>query len=195
MAYTYINRRGSTHYFKKTSTKKGGYRYYITKKADDSDLIEEVPDGFEVTELPEDGKVVIRKIVSSRIMPEEAAIVRQAVERLSPVNDFLIRVEGDAIEIHISQFSNYHDASYLTAEEVKEFWGENAMRWKTYDWILSFILVDEILRVWSVVRKANVQYPYVEIERSTGLEILAEKYCYHVGRESLLQFWIPDEDW
>lgn len=59
----------------------------------------------------------------------------------------------------------------------------------------SFILVDVELRVWSVVRKANIRFPYVEIERSTGLEILAEKYCFHVGRASLLDFWIPGEDW
>lgn len=195
MAFTYTNRQGDKHYFKKTATKKGGYRYYITKKEDDIDLIDEVPDGFEVTELPYEGKVVIRKIIPTAITTEEANIIRKAMERHSPVKDFLVRIEGEAIEIHISQFSHYHDEWYPTHEEAMKEYGENISRWKRYDWILSFVMVDETLRVWAVIRKANVQYPYVEIERSTGLEVLAEKYCFHVGRASLIDFWIPGEDW
>lgn len=195
MALTYINRQGAKHYFKKTATTKGGHRYYITKKEDDTDLIDEVPEGFEVTELPYDGKVVLRKIIPTAITTDEAAIVKKAMEQHSPVKDFLVRIEGGSIEIHISQFSHFHDDWYPTHEEAMKIYGDNIALWKRYDWIMSFVLVDETLRVWAVVRKANVQYPAIEIERSTGLEILAEKYCFHVGRESLLQFWIPGEDW
>ncbi|MBK9013080.1 MAG: hypothetical protein IPM82_02775 [Saprospiraceae bacterium] len=195
MPFSYTNRCGAQHFFKKTATKKGGYRYYITKKADDTDLIDEVPEGFEVKEMPYDGKVIIRKIIPSQILSDEAAIVQQAMERQSPVKDFMVRVEGDAIEIHISQFSHYHDEWYPTAAEVEKSFGKNVALWKRYDWILSFVLADENLRIWSVIRKADVIYDAVEIERSTNLNILSEKYCYHVGRASLINFWIPGEDW
>lgn len=62
MPYSYTNRQGKTHYFRAVETKTGKYRYYVTQSEEYPDLIEEVPRGFEVAELPEEAKVVIRKI-------------------------------------------------------------------------------------------------------------------------------------
>ena len=61
MPYSYTNRHGKTYYFREALTKKGNYRYYVTTSTNFPNLIEEVPRDYEVTELTEEAKVVIRK--------------------------------------------------------------------------------------------------------------------------------------
>ncbi|MCO6475213.1 MAG: hypothetical protein J5I94_01260 [Phaeodactylibacter sp.] len=195
MPYAYTNRCGETHYFRRVATKKGGFRYYITKDPEAEGLIEEVPEGFEVVEYPYEGRVVIRKKAPVWVSEKEIDIVRQAMERHSPVQDFIITAEEGKIEIHISQFSHYFEGLYPTAEEAKELYSEDVNKWKRYDWIMTFEIMDREKRSFRVVRKASVRYLAVPIDEGKGLEALANKYCYHVGRESLLQFWIPGEDW
>lgn len=195
MPYSYTNRQNKIHYFKAVPTKKGGIRYYITLDASAENLISEIPEGFEILEYPYDAKVVIRKKIPVHVMPSEVEAIQKAMEKHSPVQDFIITSEREDITIHISQFSHFHDAEYLSAEEAKLHYGDNVHQWKTYDWILTFRLIDPDTRKFQVIRKANVQYEAVGIAEGTDLLALAEKYCYHVGRESLLEFWIPGEDW
>ncbi len=39
-------------------------------------------------------------------------------------------------------------------------------------------------------------YGWITMETSNDLEYLAEKFCYHIDKESLLEFWIEgEEDW
>lgn len=193
--FSYINRHQKTHYFKAVRTKKGKLRYYITLKPETENLISELPENYEVAELPFDGKVVIRKIIPVYTHSEELEIVQRAMEEHSPVKDFMMTTERDEIAIFISQFSHYFDAIYPTAEEAQEMFGEFVSLWKKYDWIMTFRLIDPKQRTFRVFRKADVQYHAVPIDEGDNLTELAEKYCYHVGRESLLQFWIPGEDW
>jgi len=193
--FSYTNRQQKTHYFRAVRTKKGALRYYITRNPDAADLISEVPEGFEVAELPFDGKVVIRKKIPTHTHPNEHALVREAMKQHSPVKDFFITTERDQIDIYISQFNHHYDALYLSSEEAEELHGEMVNRWKKYDWIMSFELTDPTTRHFRVIRKAYVRYLAVPIDEGNNLAELAEKYCYHVGRESLLQFWIPGEDY
>ena len=58
MPYSYTNRHGKTHYVRAVETKTGKYRYYITTSNQYPNLIEGIPIGFEVAELPEDAKVL-----------------------------------------------------------------------------------------------------------------------------------------
>lgn len=192
---SYINRTGKVHYFKRTQTKKGAYRYTVTRSTNFDDLITEIPQGFEIFEYPEDARVVLRKIVPIKVTGDEVEIVKLAMDKYSPVKDFIVVGQKNAVTIYISQFSHYFDGVYLSAEEARENWGDNTDLWKKYDWIMSFELIEEEPRTYAVIRKADVQYPYVKIDTGVKLKKLAKKYCYHVGRESLLQFWIPGEDW
>lgn len=39
-------------------------------------------------------------------------------------------------------------------------------------------------------------YGWITMETNESLEYLAEKYCFHIDKESLWQFWIEgEEDW
>lgn len=58
---SYTNRQNSTAYIRTVPAKKGGTRYYVTKDPKAADLIEEMPEGFEFYEDPEDARVIFRK--------------------------------------------------------------------------------------------------------------------------------------
>ncbi len=194
-AFSYTNRQQKTYYIRAVPTKKGTLRYYLTQDPSAENLISEVSEGSEVVEYPYDGKVVIRKRVPVWTTAEEKAVVQEAMETYSPVKDFIISAERGGIAVSISQFSHYWDAVYPSAAEAAELFGENVHRWKKYDWLLTFELLNKKTRKFQVIRKASMQYDAVPIDEGTDLKELAKKYCYHVGRESLLEFWIPGEDW
>jgi hypothetical protein len=52
MPYSYTNRHAKVHYFREVETKNGKSRYYVTTSKDYPNLIEDVPSGYEVAELP-----------------------------------------------------------------------------------------------------------------------------------------------
>lgn len=106
MPYSYTNRQGKTHYFRAVQTKTGKYRYYVTKSTEYPYLIEDVPRDFEVTELPEDAKVVIRKIKAVHTTQEEKEIVFDAIDEFSAIKDFFVYAEEDYLSVYHSQFSS-----------------------------------------------------------------------------------------
>lgn len=193
LPYSYTNRQGKTWYFRAVTTKKGGCRYYLTRDPQAEDLITEVPPGFEVVEYPYDARVVLRKRVPVWTRPEELAAVRAAMERVSPVRDFIITAERGGIAISISQFNNFHDGTYCTPAEARELYGPEVDRWKVYHWIMTFELLNKRTRRFQVIRRAYAFEDAVAIAEGNDLAALAETYCYHVGRASLLNFWPGEE--
>ncbi len=153
MPLSYTNRKGKTHYFRAVKTKKGGVRYYITKSPDFPNLLEEVPEGFEIVELPEEARVILRKIIPCLITEEEKYILHQAIEKYSAVEDFFIWAEKDTLSVYVSQFNSatgqHENAS---PEEIKEYYGKNVDKWKRYSDYLRFILVDEKERIFKAER-------------------------------------------
>jgi len=64
MVVEFINRKKESHFLMTKYTKNGNARYYVVKdksKYASSQLLDEIPIGFEFYEFPEDGKVVLRK--------------------------------------------------------------------------------------------------------------------------------------
>ena len=133
MPYSYINRQGKTHYFRAVQTKTGKYRYYVTQSEKYPDLIEEVPRKFEVTELPEEAKVVIRKIKPVYTTQEEKEIVFDAVEEFSAIKDFFVHAEADYLSVYHSQFSSTggQEESLSRVEAIIHF-GKEIERWMRF---------------------------------------------------------------
>ncbi len=185
---SYTNRQNSTAYIRAVPAKKGGMRYYITKDPKSPDLIEEMPDGYEFYENPEDARIIFRKWKPSQITSIERQTVEEAVANLSAVTDFIVEAREKEIVVYISQFSSIGGQEpSLSAEEARELWGEHLDRWKKYDDYVRFVLVNRSPRVFAVWRVAFFglfSQKYVELERSEDLEYLAEKVCECIGRDS-----------
>ena len=185
---TYTNRCGKTHYFRTAQTSKGGIRYYITKSDNFPDLIDALPNGFEIYEDPYEGRVIFRKIVPCLVTEAEIESVKNAVERLSDLKDIMIQGEGDAIIVWCSQF-NYIDGleENLTAEEAIEYFGENVHLWKKYDDKFKFVLIDAEKRIFQAERRVymSVGGAYMPLKEGKGsLLKLTMQFCPHMGRES-----------
>lgn len=197
MPLTHTNRRREAHYFRAVETAKGGTRYYIVKSPEYSDLIDELPEGFEIHEQPYEGRVVLRKKVPVLTTAEERELVERAVLELSALNDIMVTAEKEAITVWHSQF-NYIDGQEenLTAEEAEEGWGERLYMWKKYDDNFRFVLVDSQKRIFQAERRTYFSLgggDYWPLKNGRGtLEDLAERFCPHMGRDSYFETLVPE---
>ncbi len=188
MAYSYTNRHGKIHYFKRSETKKGGYRYYVTTSNKFPDLIDEVPNDYEVAELPEDAKVVIRKKKVVLITKEEKEITYDAIKEFSAINDFFIYADEEYIYVYHSQF-NYTagQEDNLSREEAKEIFGEEIERWMSFFTSLRFKLVDKTERLFQTERVVYMSlygHDFHPVGEIGTIEDVAREYGQYLGRET-----------
>ena len=196
--FKYTNRKDEDHYIRATETAKGGTRYYIVKNNPEKykDLIEDIPNGFEVVETPEEGRVILRKRVPKKITEEERLIVEDAVSELSGLKDFIVYVDGDLLTIFYSQFNHIAgQEENLTAEKADEYHYGDTKRWKRYFAGMYFKLEDEKKRIFGVYRQTFLSLyntGTAKLESSDDLHYLADKYCQHLGRDTFFDLIPPD---
>jgi len=186
MPVSYKTRKADTHYVKAVKTKKGGTRYYIVKNSQNPDeLINEIPPGFEFYEIPFDAQVTFRKIVKTNITDEEFSILDSVIKSHKTVEHYVIEKEKDALLVYISDYD----------EDLRLMLGEKQFRQiQKYDEKLRFEKNknDEFYaQRFCFISK---YYGWITMETSDDLRYLAEKYCYHIDKETLLDFWIEGEE-
>ena len=191
MPYSYTNRQGKKHFFRAVQTKTGKYRYYVTSSDNFEDLIEEVPRGFEVAELPEDAKVVIRKKKPLLVMQEEKEIVHDAIAEFSGVKDFFIHAEGKVLSVFHSQF-NYTGGQEdnLSREEAIGYYGVDIERWMRFSTTLRFILIDQEKRLFQAERVVFMSFfghSFHPIGEPGLIEDVTREFGQHLGKESFFQ--------
>lgn len=197
MPLTYTNRYNQPHYFRAVQTAKGGIRYYIVKSLEYPDLIDEVPDGFEIHEHPYEARVVLRKKVPVLTTEQEREFVEQAVLRLSALNDIIVTAEKEAIAIWTSQFNHIAgQEKNRSAEEAVADWGDHVNQWKKYDDNFCFVLIDDQERVFQAQRRtffSLMDDHFAPLKNGRGtLEELTERFCPHMGRESYFEALVPE---
>lgn len=188
MPYSYTNRQGKTHYFRAVQTKTGKYRYYVTQSEEYPDLIEHVPRGFEVAELPEEAKVVIRKIKPVYTRQEEKEIVFDAIKEFSAIKDFFVHAEADYLSVYHSQFSSTGgQEESLSRVEAIQYFGEGIERWMRFLTSLRFRLVDKEKRLFQTERVVYLgffDHSFHPVGQAEVIEDVARKYGQHLGRDS-----------
>ncbi len=189
MIVEYINRRKESHFLIPKITKNGKERYYIIKdktKYAKSDLLIEIPRGFEFYEFPEDGKVVLRKILKSIITQDEIEIVDDTMKNHATVNDYLIDKTENSLIVYLGHL---YKEDYAGSEDYFN-------RIQSYRHKLKFEKVNS--KEYKARRFCNLSsyYGWITLETNADLNYLANKYCFHIDKGSLLQFWIEGEkDW
>lgn len=186
MPVSYENRKAEAHYVKAVKTKKGGTRYYIVKNSQNLDeLINEIPHGFEFYEFASDALVSFRKIVKTNITDEEFSILDSVMKQHKTVKEYIIEKEKNALLIYISSCDEDFRAM-LTEEQFKQI--------QRYDEKLRF--EKDAGGDFHAQRFCFISryYGWITMETSEDLKYLAEKYCCHIDKESLLEFWIEGEE-
>ena len=186
--YFYTNRQGKVHYFRAVKTKKGKYRYYVTSSKDFDNLIHEIPEGYEVAELPEDAKVVIRKQKTIFIHEEEQNITSNGIEQLSDLKDFFLYPDSEYLYVYHSQF-NYiaGQDENLSKQQAMEVWGKEITRWMRFFTAFRFQLVDEKQRLFQaqrVVFTGAYGHTFHPVGSKQTIDKLVLLYAPHLGRAS-----------
>ena len=119
MPVTYVNRYRDTYYLHAGKTKTGKPKYWFSTKAE-GDLVDAIPEGYEVYENP-DARVYLRKKPPQIVTPEEVAVVKEGVQRFAPDQNCLVDVrQADIIVYHSKRGNMYQKMLRFTLDDKKD---------------------------------------------------------------------------
>jgi hypothetical protein len=184
MPVTHVNRKRDTYYLHAGKTKTGKPRYWFSKNTE-GDLVETIPQGYEVYENP-DAQVFLRKIVPQLVTPDEIAVVKEGLKRYAPGQNCLVDVQGDQIVIH--------HAERITLDLGRFGFGLTELPTfnQRYMKVMRFTLVNEKHRTFRVQRwcfRGSIDR-WIDLyeSRSEGnLSDLVKRFCPHIGQESFFE--------
>ncbi len=184
MPFQYVNRQEKVFYISAKPGKNGKPRYSMTTK-NTSTLVDAVPDGFEVYELPADGRTVLRKKVHSKITELEREALAQAIRKDAGIDRFLIDLEENAMIVYLTEMDNSNDSGSEWLRAVRMSMQLTAH----YSKMMRFELESEKPHLFSVSRwcflgSINSWFP---LDYSKPLVTLIKKYVKHLGKESFFE--------
>jgi hypothetical protein len=157
MPITYTNRKNITYYLHRSQTKTGRTRYFFSRK-DRGDLLEDIPEGFEIRESP-NGIVSLARVRQMQIYDSELQMVQDALDRHPKDIDYRLDVKPKLITVYgrmgpsadtlVDIFSKLGlQVMPNGAEEVRK----NLDRDARYEPVLRFELQDQESRIFSAER-------------------------------------------
>ncbi len=103
MAVHYTNRIGKMYSLREGKTKTGKPRYFfLAKKHGKGEIVDRIPDGYEIYEHPENAQVFLRKIRPQLITDLEKLLVNKAVKALQRSKRYIIDCKNENITIYES---------------------------------------------------------------------------------------------
>jgi hypothetical protein len=157
MPVTYTNRKGFTYTLCQGTTKTGKPRYNFVRDPEGRRVVDEIPEGYEISESV-NGIVSLIKKRPAQILPEEVAAVEAAVERHPKSRNYRVNVKHDRIEIYESVgpdvdglISDLRGMGMPLSDREKDL-REILERGAQFTPILRFILDDETRRVFRAER-------------------------------------------
>lgn len=194
MGLTYTNRRDKIFYLHQGKTKTGKPKYFFSSK-DEGELVDVIPDGYEVYENP-NSQVFLRKIPKKIITDEEVAIAEKGMRKFCKVSPFIVDVKKNILSI----FTPSQDTSALAditmsskllmgkgRANAEAYWNRMA----DYHSDMRFILVDKEERLFQPQRycyRGSVD-DWIDIDAADQLEPLIAKYVKHIGQESMFELY------
>ena len=161
MVVTHVNRKRDTYFLHQGKTKTGKPKFFFSKDSE-GDLLDAVPDGYEIYENP-NAQVFLRKTMPQVITDEEVAVVQTGLRKFAPSLNCIVGMKAEHIVVYEGQGGHYHQMLRFTLIDEKARWF-SADRWcfrgSIDDW---FHLGDGYLSK------------------------LVEKYCRHLGKESFFE--------
>ncbi|MGK7878034.1 MAG: hypothetical protein AB4426_33420 [Xenococcaceae cyanobacterium] len=189
MAVEYINRKGQKYYLHEGKTKTGKPKYFFSMKKD-GDLIDFIPEEYEIYENP-NAQVFLRKIPLKVFTDQEIKIVEEGVKKFAKLDNFIVDVKKNNIIVYLPDqnvgdlaelfsafpFGDRSNASQLFLQSL------------TYSPMMQFVLEDAEIRKFVVERwcfRGSVD-DWIPLDSSTDLKKLVKKYCRHLGKESFYE--------
>jgi hypothetical protein len=184
MSVTHVNRKEDTYYLHAGTTRTGKPRYWFSKSTE-GDLIEAIPEGYEIYENP-DAQVFLRKIVPQLVTPAEVAVVTKGLERYAPGQYCIVDVQGKHIVVYRAERVR------LDLERFGFGVRELPPSYRSYMKVMRFMLVDEKDRTFRVQRwcfRGSIDH-WIDLWESPSegnLPGLVKNFCPHIGQESFFE--------
>jgi hypothetical protein len=197
MAVTYTNRKGQTYTLYRGQTKTGKPRYYfghVDKSQDEP--VTELPPGFTISESV-NGIVSLIKDRPTLILPEEVAVVEEAVKLHPEARRYRISVKHDRIEIY-EQVGPSYDALFSELQTVGGFAPDLAERLQSeeersahYMPVLRFILLVPTQRLFSTQRMCYLGSidDWLELGQTGPMATLAHTLIPTLGTDQFYELW------
>lgn len=154
----YVNFKRDIYYLHEGTTKKGGAKYWFSKKLE-GNLVAGLPNGYEIYEEP-NGMVFLRKVQPKVISDNEIFTIENSIPKGL---DTKVDIKKNTIAIYLSE-------------------GRSTF----YQALMRFILVDDETREFDAQRycfRGSVD-DWIWLDSSDDLQKLAVKCCVHLGKDS-----------
>ncbi len=115
MTPKYTNRIGKTYYLRQGKTKTGKPRYFFSSQKDGKgETVDQIPDGYEIYEHPENAQIFLRKKRPQFITDIEKQFVKKHVYALKRSKRYLVDCKDEYITIYESN---------IDIGNLKTIWG------------------------------------------------------------------------
>ena len=189
MPVEHINRKGQKYYLHQGVTKTGKPKYFFSMK-NEGNLVEKIPDGFQIYENP-NAQVFLQRIQPKIITDDEIAIVEKGMKKFSSLQYYRIDVKKNIIYVYTpDQNVTYLSELYSSFPQAKATDVKDAVtRSISYSSMLRFVLYDEHKRIFITERFCFLGSidDWIEIGKSDTLQKLVEKYVKHLEKDSFYE--------
>jgi len=190
MPVTYKNKGNKIYYLHHEKTKTGKPRYYFSMK-DEGNLMEKIPEGYEIYEHPSNAQVFLRKKQSQVITDIENHLINKYLKNLKSSYRYISDIKGKVITIFESRQNRDNLKEILKMLPFREhrsdsYLNERLEHETSYGPILRFILEDEKQRIFIAERfcfKGSVD-DWIFIGGPDSLENLLQSFLKHLGQDS-----------
>ena len=145
MPVQYTNSKRRTYYLHVGKTKKGNPRYYFAMKST-GNLVDSIPEGYEIYEGP-NAHVVLRRIPPKVIFDEEKALVEAGMKKYTDLKYYKIVIKKNTIQV----FTPVQDVEMLM-EIIEKSKHPILLQALHYSPIMQFVLVDKEKRLFLTKR-------------------------------------------
>ena len=181
MAVHYTNRAGKTYYLRKGKTKTGKPRYFFSSQQDGKgEAVEDIPEGYEIYEHPENAQVFLRKIRPQLITDIEKQLIKKYVNNLARSKRYRVDYKDEYITIYESNADVENHKSIL-GDLLKHI---PLLPGKTVDDATS-----ALIRMADRHYTAVLRFRLADKERRT---FTAERFCFRGSIEDWIYLGGPD---
>ncbi len=177
MSVTYTSRKGKTYTLCKITTKTGKPRYFFARNPKGRQMVEELPEGWEIRESVE-GIVSLARHQPEDITNREIAVVREAIYRYAEISRYRLDIRSNHIDIY----------ERVPPEEIAMKPGEQR-RYPRHAPLLRFILTDERERAFRVQRWCYLGYvdDWIDVGTSGSIEEVTQIWVSRLDTEALFK--------
>jgi hypothetical protein len=177
------------YYLHRGTTKTGKPKYFFSMRSE-GDLIERIPEGYEVYEHP-NAQVYLQRIQPKLISDAEVQVVQAEIGRHPHLRDCRVDVKKNVITVYEPNQDVDDSADRLAGYGVMAINNIRDLmrRSLTYTAVLRFVLEDEEERVFIAERFCFLGSidDWIQIGQSGPLTKLVRSCIRHIGRDSLYE--------